>query len=254
LAASDIGRAAGLRHRDLEDDMRLGRLIAVGVGPGDPELLTLKAMHAIQRATVIAFVSARGRSSRARQVAAAHIRPGARELAFALPGAGEPSDDSPIHEVMSTAIAGELEHGHDVAFLCEGDPLFHGAFTRLLERMQGRFPCSAIPGVPTLGAAASAALRPLARGDAPLAILPAAMPEIRLEQLTRAIGHVAILNVGRHVAKVRGVLRAAGLLEGAVLIENAGLVDERVRDLESTRDDIVGHAALVIAHRSGPAA
>ena len=232
--------------------MPLGRLIAVGVGPGDPELLTLKATRAIQRATVIAFVSGRGRVSRARQVAAAHLRPGVRELAFALPAMGEAAESSAIHDVMATAIAGELDRGHDVAFLCEGDPLFHGAFARLLERLQGRYPCSAIPGIPALGAAAAAALRPLASGDAPLAILPATMPEARLEPLARALGHVAILNVGRHVAKVRGVLRATGLLPGAVLIENAGLADERVRDLESTRDDIVGHAALVIAHRDEP--
>ena len=230
--------------------MRLGRLIAVGVGPGDPELLTLKAVRAIQRATVIAFLSGRGRASRARQVAAAHIRPGVRELAFALPGIGEVGEDSPMHEVMATAIAGELDRGHDVALLCEGDPLLQGGFGRLLERLQGHYPCSAIPGIPALGAAAAAALRPLAGIGAPLVVLPATMPEQRLEQLAKALGHVVILNVGRHVAKVRGVLRASGMLDGAVLIENAGLSDERVRDLASTRDDIVGHAALVIARRN----
>lgn len=229
--------------------MRLGRLIAVGVGPGDPELLTLKAMRAIQRATVIAFVSGRGRASRARQVAAAHIRPGVREIAFALPGAGDLGEASPIHDVMATAITGELDRGHDVALLCEGDPLFQGSFGRLLERLQGRYPCSVIPGVTPLGAAAAASLRSLAGIDAPLLVLPAAVPEQRLEQLAKALGHVIILNVGRHVAKVRGVLRASGMLADAVLIENAGLADERVRDLESTRDDIVGHSALVIARK-----
>lgn len=233
--------------------MRLGRLIAVGVGPGDPELLTLKAMRAIQRATVIAFVSGRGRASRARQVATPHLRPGVRELAFAVPGIGEALESPAILDVMATAISGELDRGHDVVFLCEGDPLFHGAFTQLLDRLQGRYPCSAIPGIPSLAAAASAALRPLASGDAPLAILPASMPEARLEQLARALGHVVILNVGRHVAKVRGILRAAGMLPGAVLVENAGLAEERVRDLEGSRDDIVGHVAMVIAHRDEPA-
>ncbi len=230
--------------------MRPGRLIAVGVGPGDPELLTLKAAHAVQRAPVIAFMGGRGRSNRVRQVVAAHIRPGVRELAFAVPGVGDIDQASAIHEVMATAIAGELDRGHDVAFLCEGDPLFHGAFARLLERMQDHYSCSAIPGVTALGMAAAAALRPLACGDAPLAVLPASMPEARLEQLARALGHVAVLNVGRHVAKVRGVLRAAGLLDDAVLIENAGLADERVRDLAGTRDDIVGHGSMVIAHRA----
>ncbi|HMR33063.1 MAG TPA: precorrin-2 C(20)-methyltransferase [Geminicoccaceae bacterium] len=234
--------------------MRLGRLTAVGVGPGDPELLTLKAAHAIQRATVIAFVGGRGRgNSRARQVAAAHIRPGVRELAFALPGVGEIGEASPIHDVMATAIAGELDRGQDVAFLCEGDPLLQGGFGRLVERLQDRYPCSVIPGVPMLAAAAAASLRPLAGAGAPLVVLPASMPEQRLEQLAKALGHVVILQVGRHVAKVRGVLRASGMLADAVLIENAGLADERVRDLATTRDDIVGHTAMVIA-RKEPAA
>lgn len=228
---------------------RPGRLIAVGLGPGDPELVTLKAVQAIQRAKVIAFIGARGRASQVRQVAARHLRPGVRELAFAMPGVGEPAEDAPIHDVIATAVASELALGHDVAFLCEGDPAMHGPCLLLVERLQGRFPCVAIPGVASLSAAAAAALRPLLQRGEPLAVLPATLGERPLETLARATGHVVIVNVGRHLAKVRGVLRAAGLLDEAVLVENAGLADERVRDLAGIRDDIVGYFALVIAHR-----
>jgi precorrin-2/cobalt-factor-2 C20-methyltransferase len=234
--------------------MRKGRLTGVGVGPGDPDLLTLKAVRAIERAEVIAFIGARGRASRARRIVADHIRPGTRELAFAMPMTGELDDTGPIYEVMASAIGAELERGTDVVFLCEGDPLFYGSFVHLLARMRPHHECAAVPGIAAISAAAALALQPLAARGEPLAILPATLPERRLEQLARAASQVAVIKVGRHVAKVRGVLRAAGLLPGAMLAENVGLPDQRLRALETVDDDVVGYFSLVIARRpdSGP--
>jgi precorrin-2/cobalt-factor-2 C20-methyltransferase len=234
--------------------MRPGQLIGVGVGPGDPELLTLKAARAIERAPVIAFISARGHASRARHIAAAHIKPGTRELAFAMPMSGDLEDSGPIYDVMATAIGAELTQGRDVAFLCEGDPLLYGSFIHLVGRMGDRFSCSAIPGIAAMSAAAAATLRPLASREAPLLVIPATLPETRLEQLAGAAGALAFLKVGRHVAKVRAVLRARGLLDGAVLVENVGLADQRIRALAGVREDVVGYFSLVLARRpDGPA-
>lgn len=230
--------------------MRTGRLTGVGVGPGDPELLTLKAVRAIERAPVVAFIGARGRASRARHIAAAHISPATRELAFAMPMTGDTDDSGPIYDVMATAISAELQQGLDVAFLCEGDPLLYGSFIHLVERMQGRFSCIAIPGIASISAAAAAALRPLSSRDTPLIVLPATLPEARIEQLAGASAALAILKVGRHVAKVRAVLRARGLLDGAVLVENVGLPDERIRALDAVRDEVVGYFSLVLARRT----
>lgn len=233
--------------------MRPGRVIGVGVGPGDPELLTFKAARAVERAPVVAYISARGRASRARQVVSGHIRPGTRELAFAMPMTGEPGDTAPIYDVMAGAIVAELEQGREVAVLCEGDPLFYGSFIYLLERLQGRFECVVIPGISAMMAAAALARRPLAAGDAALTVLPATLPEARLEPLARAATQLVVIKVGRHVAKLRAILRASGHLDGALLVENVGERDEQVRELRKVKDDVVSYFALVIASRSGPA-
>jgi precorrin-2/cobalt-factor-2 C20-methyltransferase len=163
-------------------------------------------------------------------------------------------ETGPIYDVMATAIGAELERGSDVAFLCEGDPLLYGSFVHLLERMGERYPCSAIPGIPSVTAAAALALRPLASRDAPLLILPATLSEARLETMARSCPQLVIMKIGRHVAKVRGVLRAAGLLDEALLVENVGLRDERVRSLASVDQDVVGYFSLVIARRAEPQA
>lgn len=233
--------------------MRPGRLIGVGVGPGDPELLTLKAARSIARAPVIASINARGRPSRARQIAAAHIAPAARELAFAMPMTGDPDDSSPIYDVMATAIAAELDKGHDVAFLCEGDPLLYGSFIHLLQRLEGRYACEAVPGIAALSAAAAATLCPLGSGDTPLVVLPATLSERRLEQLAASAPSLVILKVGRHLTKVRAVLRARGLLEHALLVENVGLPAEQIRKLADVHDEVVGYFSLILARRTDPA-
>ena len=234
--------------------MRTGRLTGIGVGPGDPELLTLKAVRVLEKTSVVAFISARGRASRAKQIVAAHLKPGTRELAFAMPMTGDPDETAPIYDVMATAIGAELEAGRDVVFLCEGDPLFYGSFAYLLERMRGRYPCAAVPVISAPMAAASAALRPIASREAPLAVLPATLPETRLEQLARSSPQVVVIKVGRHIAKVRAVLRATGLLDDATLVEDVGNAGERVRRLADVPDEIVGYFSLVLARRTEPKA
>ncbi len=230
--------------------MRPGRLIGVGVGPGDPDLLTLKAARTIARVPVIASINARGRPSRARQVAATHIGSGTRELAFAMPMTGDPDDSGPIYDVMATAIGAELDQGRDVAFLCEGDPLLYGSFVHLVQRMEGRYPCEAIPGVAALSAAAAATLCPLGSRDTPLVVVPATLPERQLEKLVAAAASVVVLKVGRHLAKVRAVLRARGLLDRALLVENVGLPDQRIRRLADVSDEIAGYFSLILARRA----
>jgi precorrin-2/cobalt-factor-2 C20-methyltransferase len=234
--------------------MRPGRVIGVGVGPGDPELLTFKAARVVERAPVVAYISARGRASRARQIVAGHLRPGTRELAFAMPMTGESGDTAPIYDVMAGAVASELELGRDVAVLCEGDPLFYGSFIYLLERLQGRFEVVVVPGVSAMMASAALARRPLAAGDAVLTVVPATLPEARLEAQLRPASRIVILKVGRHVAKLRAILRATGHLDTALLVENVGEREERVRELQKVRDEVVGYFSLVLASRDEPPA
>lgn len=229
--------------------MRRGKLIGVGVGPGDPELLTVKAVRIIEKAPVIAFIAAAGRTSRSRDIAAGHIRPGTRELVAVMPMAADPQATQRAYGQLATGIIGELGQGNDVVFLCEGDPLLYGSFAHLVERLGPRFECEAVPGITSYSAAAAATMRPLALREQPLAIVPATVPPRRLEQLVKEHERLVVLKVGRHLGKVKQALAAARMLKDAVLVENVTGPGERIRPLDSVEEDAAGYFALVLAHR-----
>jgi precorrin-2 C(20)-methyltransferase len=155
--------------------MRRGKLIGLGVGPGDPELLTVKAARVLADAQVIAFIAAAGRTSRARDIAGRYIRAGARELIAVMPMSEDAAATDRAYGQLVTGIVSELAEGHDVVFLCEGDPLLYGSFAHLLRRVASRFTCEVIPGITSVSAAAAAALVPLGTYDEPIALLPATM-------------------------------------------------------------------------------
>jgi precorrin-2/cobalt-factor-2 C20-methyltransferase len=115
--------------------MITGRLLGIGVGPGDPELLTLKALRYLQAAPVVAYVAAQGQPSIARQIAAPHLPPGQREINIALPMHPSPELADAAYAEGASRIGAELERGRDVAVLCEGDPLLYGSFRQLLRRL-----------------------------------------------------------------------------------------------------------------------
>ena len=155
--------------------MRRGKLIGLGVGPGDPDLITLKAVRALQAAPAIAFIAAAGRASRAREIAAPNLRPGTRELIAVMPMTQDQEATGRAYTQLVTGIIGELGQGNDVVFLCEGDPLLYGSFAHLMHRLANRFEVEVIPGITSLSASAAAALTPLAMGDEPLAVVPATL-------------------------------------------------------------------------------
>ena len=166
--------------------MITGRLLGIGVGPGDPELLTLKALRCLQAAPVVAYVAARGQPSIARQIAAPHLQPGQREINIALPMHPSPELADAAYDEGASRIGAELERGRDVAVLCEGDPMLYGSFSQLLARLAPSYPTEIVPGITSVTAAAAAAGRPLATRNDTLAIVPATLP---MEALRARLGH-----------------------------------------------------------------
>lgn len=229
--------------------MRRGKLIGVGVGPGDPELLTLKAVRALERAQAIAFIAAAGRASRAREIAAAHIRAGTRELIAVMPMTQNAEATGRAYGQLVTGIVSELNQGHDVAFLCEGDPLLYGSFAHLLPRIGNRFACEVIPGVTSIAAAAAAAQLPLGLHDEPIALVPATAPADRIAAILAACDRVAVMKVGRHLEKVRAALAAAGMADDALLVEDATLQGQRVRPLARAGEPHAPYFSLILAGR-----
>ena len=226
--------------------MITGRLLGVGVGPGDPELLTLKAVRILQESPVIAYVSAGGRPSMARRIAAQHLSPGRTEINLALPMQPLPELARAAYDEGASRIGAELEQGHNVAVLCEGDPFVYGSFAQLFDRLGERYATEVVPGVVSFTAAAAAAHRPLVGRTQTPAVLPATLPRDLLAAQLEHADAAAILKLGRHLAKVREVIAKLGLIERAIYVEHASGVRERVVRLVDLAADEAPYFSLVL--------
>jgi precorrin-2/cobalt-factor-2 C20-methyltransferase len=232
--------------------MITGKLFGVGVGPGDPELLTLKAVRILHECPVISYVSARGQPSVARRIAAQHLLPGRLEINLALPMQPLPELAEAAYDEGASRIGSELERGHDVAVLCEGDPLVYGSFAYLFDRLGERYPTEVVPGVVSFTAAAAAARRPLVGRTQTMAVLPATLPRDVLAAQIGRTDAAAILKLGRHLAKVREVVAELGLLEQAVYVEHASGVRERVVRLVDLSADEAPYFSLLLLPAGRP--
>lgn len=226
--------------------MITGRLLGIGVGPGDPELLTLKAVRLMRAAPVVAYVSAKGRPSIAHRIAARHLREDQRQINLALPMHPLPELAQAAYEEGAARISSELEQGRDVAVLCEGDPLFYGSFGHLYDRLYDRYPTEVVPGVVSFTAAAAAARRPLLSRSDSFVVLPAIMPRDALLARLRLAEAAAILKLGRHLGKVREVLAELGWLERAIYAERATTDRQRILRLVDLELDEAPYFALVL--------
>lgn len=228
-----------------------GRLHGVGVGPGDPDLMTIRAQKVIGACGAVFFIEADGRPSRARATAAAAIPADAEEVPVAVPMRAEPGAAAKAYDMAAARIAELMERGVDVAVLCEGDPLLYGSFIYLLERLEPAGDVEIVPGLPSFVAAAAAARLPLVRRDETLSLVPATLPETRFEERLASADCVAILKTGRHLPRIRGALQAAGMLESAVVVQDASLPGELVRPLAGLEAESLPYFALIIARRGG---
>jgi precorrin-2/cobalt-factor-2 C20-methyltransferase len=226
-------------------------MLGIGVGPGDPELLTLKALRYLRAAPVVASVSAAGRPSIARQIAAGHLMPGQREINLALPMQPLPELTSSAYDEGAARIGTELERGHDVAVLCEGDPLFYGSFAELLSRLGECYRTEIVPGITSVSAAVAAVRRPLVRAADAFVVLPATLPSESLSARLAKVEAAAILKLGQHLGRVRRVLEEQGLLERALYVERVTTERERILRLVDLDDSDAPYFALILIPRAG---
>jgi precorrin-2/cobalt-factor-2 C20-methyltransferase len=222
-----------------------GRLFGLGVGPGDPELLTLKALRLLRAVPVVAYPAPEHGNSFARSIVAAWIERHQREIAIRFPMRPGPPPVE-IYDGAAAELAAELEDGRDVALLCQGDPLFYGSFINVFTRLAGRYQIEIVPGVSSLTACAAAAATPLVSRDDTLAVIPATLDEDQIAARLAASESVAIVKLGRHIAKVRRVLDRLGLLDGAVCIEHATLPTQRVAPFACINPDLAPYFSTVL--------
>lgn len=210
-----------------------GTLYGIGVGPGDPELMTLKAHRLIASAPVIAWPAPAEGPSHARTTAAAAIAPGAEEIPIRIPMG---SAAEAIYDGAAATIATHLDAGRDVAALCEGDPFFYGSFIHLHARLAPRFPTVVVPGIASPMAAAAAALHPLASRSDTFTILPATLPDDALRPRLADGAPAAIMKLGRHLPRLRALLTALGRAETARYVARASHPDQQILPLAEAPD------------------
>ncbi|HXW24410.1 MAG TPA: precorrin-2 C(20)-methyltransferase [Xanthobacteraceae bacterium] len=234
--------------------MSAGTLIAVGVGPGDPELMTLKAIRALARADVVAYFGKAGNGSNARATAAPHLRSGVVELPLAYPVTTEIGRDEPayraalcaFYDEAAASIAALLDAGRTLAVLAEGDPLFYGSYMHLHARLAPRYRCEIIAGVTGMSGCWSAAETPIAQGNDVFTVLSGLLPESELARRLAEADAAVIMKVGRHLPKVRRALDAANRLDRAVYVERGTMADARVMPLTEKCDDRAPYFAVVL--------
>lgn len=228
----------------------MAMLYGLGVGPGDPDLITLKAARILSLAPVIAYPATLSGDSMARAIAAAHIPAACQELPFAIDIAAPHAANEARYDEAARAIDSHLAAGRDVAVLCEGDPFLYGSFMYLFTRLAKRWPVTVVPGVSSLNAAAAALHRPLVSGNETLAVLPATLAADVLAARLAGADAVAVLKVGRHFAKLKRVIVEAGLAGNAQVIERIGFADQRCRCLAEIGDEAIPYFSIVLIRRA----
>ena len=227
-----------------------GRLYGLGVGPGDPELLTLKALRLLREVPVVAYPAPEHGDSFARSIVAAWIEGHQREIAVRFPMRPGPPPIA-VYDAAAALLAAELDRGHDVALLCQGDPFFYGSFINVFTRLAGRYRIEIVPGISSLTACAAAAALPLVSGDQSLGVISATLDEAELARRLGEADVAAIVKLGRHVAKVRRVLDRLGLIDGAIYIEHATLADQRVAPLACIAPGEAPYFSMALVTRNG---
>jgi precorrin-2 C20-methyltransferase/precorrin-3B C17-methyltransferase len=234
------------------DGRSLGRLTGVGVGPGDPDLLTVRATRVIAAADVIAYHCARHGNSIARAAAEPYLRDGQLEEILQYPVTTEAGGQAyrdllaEFYAEATARLAAHLAAGRDVVVLCEGDPAFYGSYQHLHTRLSERFEARVVPGISSVSAAAAAVGVPLVQHDETLTVLPGTLPADRLRAALAGADAVAVLKLGRTFGKVRAALDEAGLLSRARYVERAGTAGERVAPLADVDPDTVPYMSLVL--------
>lgn len=231
-----------------------GRLYGVGLGPGDPSLMTVRAVEVIAGADVIAYHSARHGRSIARSIAAAHLRPDHIEEALVYPVTTESTDHpggyrgalDEFYEAAAARLAAHLDAGRTVAVISEGDPLFYGSYQHMHKRLAHRYPTEVIPGVTSISAAAARLGKPLAEADEVLTILPGTLPEEELTARLASTDTAVVMKLGRTFPTVRRAMERSGRLPEAQYVERATMSGERTEKLADIDADTVPYFAVSV--------
>lgn len=238
---------------------RRGTLYGLGLGPGEPDLMTVRAHRLLAGATHVAFFRKAGRPGQARRIVDGLLPAGAVEYAMEYPVTTEIALDDPAYNEALSAFYAESarqlrslsDAGHDVVILCEGDPFFYGSFMHLYTRLVDTHPVQVVPAITGMSGAWTATGQPITWGDDVLTVLMGTLPEARLARHMADSDALVVMKIGRHIEKVRRALTAAGRLEEAWLVEFATMPGQKVVRLADAQGRIAPYFSIVLVHGQG---
>ena len=236
----------------------MGRIICCGLGPGDPDLMSVRADREIRAATQIAYFRKKGRPGQARRIVEGIVSRNVSEYPMEYPVTTELAFESDeyvrlladFYDQWADRLA-RLAREDNVVVLCEGDPFFYGSFMHLYSRLQGRAEVDVVAGIPGMAGCWNVVGQPIALGDDVMTVLMGTLPE---EELTRRVDNedaLVIMKTGRNLAKIRRALEAAGRLDQAWLIERGTMPGERVARLKEIEPSDCAYFAIVLVHGRG---
>ncbi len=228
-----------------------GVLTGIGIGPGDPELITLKGLKAIQSAPVLAYPAPEQGESLARQIVAPHLDGHHIEICMRMPMVTARFPAREVYDWAAVEIATHLDAGRDVACLCEGDPFVYGSFSFLFARLVETHSVNVIPGVSSITACAAAVSAPLATRNDVLSLVPATLDETALASHLELVDAAAVIKVGRHLGKVRAVLEGLGLTQHAHYVERATMSAQRSLPLAEFSGESAPYFSMILVHKRG---
>ena len=236
----------------------MGRIICAGLGPGDPELMSVRAHRLVRSARHVAYFRKKGRPGQARKMVDGLLAPDAIEHAMEYPVTTELPFDSPayidclarFYDAWADRLA-DLAQTQDIVVLCEGDPFFYGSFMHLYTRLQGRAAVDVVPGIPGMVGCWWASGQPMTWGDDVLTVLMGTLPEDDLVRHMQAADAMAIMKTGRNLPRVRRALARAGKLDQAWLVQHGTMPQQQLSRLADTPDEVCPYFAIVLVHGQG---
>jgi precorrin-2/cobalt-factor-2 C20-methyltransferase len=236
----------------------MGRIICCGLGPGSPDLMSVRADREIRAATQVAYFRKKGRPGQARRIVDGMLANNVREYPMEYPVTIELAFDG---EEYARSLAGfydewadrleALARERDVVVLCEGDPFFYGSFMHLHTRLQGRAAIDVIAGIPGMAGCWNKVGQAIALGDDVMTVLMGTLSEAELERRAHNADALVIMKTGRNLGKIRRALAAAGRLGEAWLIEHGTMPGERIARLGDVDVADCAYFAIVLVHGSG---
>ena len=227
------------------------KIWGLGIGPGDPDLITLKALKILQTVDVVAYPALVDGESLVRAIAAPHMSGTQEEIVISTPMVVERPPAQDAYDKAAGEISAAVEAGKSVAVLCEGDPFFYGSFMYLFARLSENYPIQVVPGVSSLAACSAELALPLAARNDVVSVIPGPLDEDALEKQLLATNVAAIIKVGRHLGKIKRVLDKIGASENAHYIERATMENQRIQPLSELEGDSAPYFSMIIVQRSG---